>query len=496
MQEKEKSITLGDIFHVLWKNIILLAAITATVFIIGAIYTFAIAKPTYKSSAAITVAIDTQSSSAKETYDYTNSIRAVVTVADTIKNNSILDPVVDKYNEDLLDGNDTLVLPSYKLKYKTDSTKWETVSSKGLSKITLEGLEKMVSVSYTTNSMMITISVTSKNQVQAQYFADAIQAKCIEEAKTVKEDGTMGVFFFANDNMVQSSTAKLGTYASPNKKLYIIISFLVGLVLGVIVIFIKEFMSNKFKTKDEIEASFDEKIVGVFPDRRLKGQKKDNKDVLLIEANIRNFEPYNKLLSNIKYSNLENPYKVIEFTSTLPDELKSTTAANLAYCMANNNNKVVIVDLDIRKSILHKTFKVAKENGIVDYIAGDIDKDSLIKKSEFGVDVITVGKDVINPVAVLETKKLKELVEELKSEYDYVILDTPPCLACSDASIIAQISDGVIFSIALNQAKKKDIKECINQLKSVDAALIGISITKADAQKKDSYYYYYDSKEN
>ena len=65
-------------------------------------------------------------------------------------------------------------------------------------------------------------------------------------------------------------------------------------------------MSNKFKTKDEIEASFDEKIVGVFPDRRLKCQKKDNKDVLLIEANIRNFEPYNKLLSNIKYSNLEN----------------------------------------------------------------------------------------------------------------------------------------------------------------------------------------------
>jgi capsular exopolysaccharide synthesis family protein len=255
-------------------------------------------------------------------------------------------------------------------------------------------------------------------------------------------------------------------------------------------------MSNKFKTKDEIEASFDEKIVGVFPDRRLKGQKKDNKDVLLIDANIRNFEPYNKLLSNIKYSNLENPYKVIEFTSALPDELKSTTAANLAYCMANNNNKVVIIDLDIRKSILHKTFKVSKENGIVDYIAGDIDKDTLIKKSEFGVDVITVGKDVINPVAVLETKKLKELVEELKSEYDYVILDTPPCLACSDASIIAQISDGVIFSIALNQAKKKDIKECINQLKSVDAALIGISITKADAQKKDSYYYYYDSKEN
>ena len=491
MQEKEKSITLGDIFHVLWKNIILLAVITGVVFVIGVLYTFVIAKPTYKSDAAITVAIETTTAS-QESYDYTNSIRAVVTVADTITKNSILDPVLDEYNTAIKDSN-TLVLPSYKFHTSEDIDSYK-VTSKNFTALTYNGLQKMVSVSYTTNSMLVTISVTSSDPVVSLYFADAIQTKCIDEAKKVKEDGTKGVLFLVDDNIVASSKPKLGTYASPNKKLYVLVSFLLGLVLAVIVIFVKEFMSNKFKTKADIEAAFSEKIVGVFPDRRPKAEKKANKDVLLVEPTIRNFEAYNKLLSNIKYSNLENPYKVIEFTSTLPDELKSTTAANLAYCIANNNNKVIIVDLDIRKSILHKTFKVEKENGIVDYIAGDITKDKLIKKSESGVDVITVGKDVINPVAVIETKKLKELIDELKAEYDYVILDTPPSLACSDSQIIAQYADGVIYSIALNQATKKDIKESIQSLKSVDADIIGISITKAEHNNKNSYYYYYDNK--
>lgn len=485
MQEKEKSITLGDIFRVLWKNIILLAGITCVVFIVGVIYTFAIAKPSYKSTASITVAIDTNSQVQSSSIDYTNSIRAVVTVADTITKNSILDPVAKEYNDKLAKGGDIEL-----------ASKQGSISSVGLTKVKSENLSDMVKVSYTANSMMITITVTSKNPLMSQYFADAIQTKCIEEATDKKEDGTPGVFFFANDNMVASSSAKEGVYAAPNKKLYVVVSFLAGLVLGVIVIFIKDFMSTKYKTKAEIEATIDEKIIGVFPDRRIEKGKLKSKEVFLVEPSIHNFEPYNKLLSNIKYSNLENPYKVLEFTSTMPNELKSTTAANLAYCMAYNHNKVIIIDLDIRKSILHKTFKVAKENGIVDYVAGDAKLEDIIKHTEYGVDVITSGKDVINPVAVLETKKMKELIEELKGKYDYVILDTPPSLACSDVSIIAQYADGVVYSIAINQSKKKEIAECIKSLKAVDAQIIGLSITKVAMSKRDSYLYYYGAHKN
>lgn len=478
MKEKEKAITLGDIFHVLWKNIIMLGVITAVVTLIGIVYTFVIAKPTYTSSASVIVAVPTNGG--VENVDYANSIRATVTVADSIKENSILGPVVDAYNEDIKDG--TITIPG-----TTD-----TVKVTGKKSITAEALASSISVNYTTNAFKITITVSNKDPYVSQYFAAAIQEEVISEAVTTKADGTKGVFFFAADSMSASSTAEVGEYAKPNKKLYLIVSFLLGLVLGCVVIFVKEFMSNKFKTKSEIEDTFTDKIIGVFPDHKEKNSKANSKDVYLLDLTVRNMEPYNKLLSNIKYSNVENPNRVIEITSTIPDELKSTTAANLAYCIANNNQKVIIVDCDIRKAILHKTFGVERENGIVEYSASEITKEQVIKHTQYGVDIVTAGRDVINPVAILESTKVKELIKELKEEYDYVILDVPPALACSDPQIVSTYVDGVIYTIAINQSKKKDIIDSLTNLKNVDANIIGLSITKAEVSKKDSYYYYYN----
>ena len=478
MQEKQNSITLGDIFRVLWKNIILLGIITFSILVLGIAYTFGVAKPTYKSSASIIVAVEANTQASVDV-DYTNSVRATMTVAETIKDNSILTPVALAYNEDAADGEVTLAGTNTKLK----------VARKA---ITESALEKMVSVHYTTNTFKVTITVTDLDPASAQALVALIQEKVIEEAVETKADGTKGVLFFAADSISKSGNPELGKYASPNKKLYVIVSFLVGVVIGVIVIFVKEFMSNKFKTKNEIENTFADKIIGIFPDNKSKDNKDAKKEVSLVEPSIRNFEPYNKLLSNIKYSNLENPYKVLIFTSTLADELKSTTASNLALTIANNNQKVIIVDLDIRKAVLHKTFNVAKENGIVDYTAGDVKKEDIIKHSEYGVDVITAGKEVLNPVAVLETTKIKELIKELREEYDYVIIDTPPCLACSDAQIVSTYADGIVFNIAINQAKKKDIADSIRSLKNVDAKIVGLSITKAENKKKDNYYYYYN----
>lgn len=476
MKEKEKSITLGDIIHVLWKNIILLGVITVVITLIGVVYTFGIAKPTYTSSASVIVAVPTNSG--VDNVDYANSIRATVTVADSIKENSILGPVVEKYNSEF-ETQKSVYIPG-------TTTLMSLVDKK---KTTVEDLASSVSVNYTTNAFKITITVSNKNAELAQYFAAAIQEEVISEAK---DDG---VFFFAADSMSASSHAELGEYAKPNKKLYLIVAFLLGLVLGCVVIFVKEFMSNKFKTKAEIEAAFDDKIIGVFPDHKDKNCKSNSKDVHLLELTVRNMEPYNKLLSNIKYSNVENPNRVIEVTSTIPDELKSTTAANLAYCIANNNQKVIIIDCDIRKAVLHKTFGVEREKGIVEYSASEVTKEEVIKHTQYGVDIITAGRDVINPVAILESTKVKELVKELKEEYDYVILDVPPALACSDPQIVSTYVDGVIYTIAINQSKKKDIIDSLSNLKNIDANIIGLSITKAEVSKKDSYYYYYnDSK--
>ena len=166
------------------------------------------------------------------------------------------------------------------------------------------------------------------------------------------------------------------------------------------------------------------------------------------------------------------------FTSSIMEELKTTVCSNFAFTLAHNEKKVLVIDLDTRKPRIHKTFGTSKENGIVEYLDGQIDKETLIKKTDKNVDIITVGKEVVNPITLLESDKLKELIEELKKEYDYI-------------AIISKFSDAVVFNIAINQGKKKEIKASIHQLMDAKANVIGINITKANIKDKNNYYYYY-----
>lgn len=451
MEEKNSSITLADIWRVIKKNIILIGVVTMSVLLIGAVYTFKFTTPTYASSSSIVVAIEETT----DDTDYSNSLRAVVTVADEVKSSKMLEPVAAKYN------------------------------------MSVSQLAGKISVSNNTNTMIVRIKVIDTDGNRAINIANDVADRCVEEAYK-NSDTDKGLLFYVKDSVVVIDEAKEFYYNSPNKGLYIIISFLLGVITSCVIVFVKEFMSNKFKTKEEIEAYFDEDIIGLIPD------KKSNEKLeyaALIEPTIHEFEPYNKLISNIRYLNLDNPYKVIMTTSTIPSELKSTISANLAFTLYSNKMKVLIIDLDTRKPSINKIFKVERENGLVEYVEGVSDMSSIIKKSESGVDVITAGKDVINPIVIIESPKVKELISKLREEYDYIIVDTPPAYSCTDASIISKLCDGVIFNVSINQVKKKFVKDALASLKLVDANIIGINITKAQISKKDSSYYYYNVKQ-
>lgn len=455
MEEKEyveeSGITLGDIFHTILKNFWLAVIITLSITLLGAIYTFFIAKPTYKATSTVVVAITDDSG---DKLDYGNSSKLMYTIQDLVKQDIVLGDVAKANDLD--------------------------------SKV----LTKNVEVKANSNSYLINIAVLNGNKDLAVKLTNELVQELIKEIDTNE------VFAFAKGSVKVTSKAEEAKYDSPNKTMFLIVSFVLGGVVAVAYILIKELASNKYKNKKEIESQFKEKVIGTLFDESTKEQreleKKGQKVVNLVTPSIRSFEPYNKLLANIKYSNIENPYKVIMLSATGMNELKSTTCANLAYCMVNNDKKAVVIDLDTRKPVLHKTFKVSKEQGLVDYIEGAITKDELIKHSESGVDVITAGKKVINPMVIIESNAVKDLIEELRKEYDYILLDTPPMLSCSDAIAVSKLADGVVFNIAMNQSKKNDIKEAIKSLREVETDIIGLNLTKVELSKKDARYYYYE----
>ena len=203
-------------------------------------------------------------------------------------------------------------------------------------------------------------------------------------------------------------------------------------------------------------------------------------------------ESFQKILINLDYANIDKKIKVIEFTSTLASEGKSTFISNLAYLMGQKNLKVIFLDLDLRKPKGHRIFKSANKDGLTDYLSGKVSYEKLIKHSDdFGIDYIVTGEKTTAIVNVLEAQKLADLVSKLREHYDYILLDAPPVIAVSDALYIAKHADGVIFIVAQNVAKKTLVKEAILTLRNSNVHIIGTVLTQVSL-KGGQYGYGYD----
>ncbi|MBP5407999.1 MAG: CpsD/CapB family tyrosine-protein kinase [Bacilli bacterium] len=206
-------------------------------------------------------------------------------------------------------------------------------------------------------------------------------------------------------------------------------------------------------------------------------------------------ESIDRLKDNVLYYAIDGSKKVIQFESSISGEAKTTTTVNLAVALGESNKKVVVIDLDFRKPRVHRAFRLDNENGISDYLIDKIDKKALLKETDYkNVYVITRGSEVQNPTSILTSEKMANLIEELKQEFDFVLLDCPPVLMISDYIHISRLSDGVIFNMAYGKTKKAQVKEAISLLRKNNIPIIGSVFTFYDPKKANSYgdYQYYN----
>lgn len=214
---------------------------------------------------------------------------------------------------------------------------------------------------------------------------------------------------------------------------------------------------------------------------------------------------YNRLKDNVLYMNADGKNKVIQIESAVAAEGKTTVICNLAVSLGLTEKKVVVVDLDFRRPRVHRLFSISKDLGIAEYILGDMPKEEIIKKTKYAnVDVITRGAEIHNASLVLLSEKFKALIEELKQEYDYVLLDCAPVLQVSDYIHISKISDGVLFMVAYAMTTRTQVMEAIKELKNNGAKVLGTVFTMYDKKKdkeigygggyyKYGYRYYSDT---
>ncbi len=205
-------------------------------------------------------------------------------------------------------------------------------------------------------------------------------------------------------------------------------------------------------------------------------------------------ESYRTLRTNLQYSSFDEEYKVIVVTSSEPGEGKSTTAGNLALVLAQGEKNVILIDCDLRKPSLHKKFKLSNAKGLSDVIVGKESIAEIGQKYTNNLTILTSGKIPPNPSEMLGSKSMKALLEALRKVFDYIILDTAPLQAVTDAQILSTRADGTILVVMAEKTKKDSVENSINLLKKVNANFIGTVLNKVDTKRNNYYYYYGDTK--
>ena len=182
---------------------------------------------------------------------------------------------------------------------------------------------------------------------------------------------------------------------------------------------------------------------------------------------------------------------VITFTSPNSCEGKTTVAVNLAMMLAVSNAKVMLIDADIRKGRVAKMLKADTEPGLSGYLSGQVEKGQIIHKYSDKLDFITRGMSSPRPYELLESEAMREFLNELKKEYDYVIIDTPPLPALSDALAVATKSDGTVVVCRHRQSNVNEIAKTLNTLTFASAPILGVVVNDYKAERTNRYGYYY-----
>ncbi len=266
---------------------------------------------------------------------------------------------------------------------------------------------------------------------------------------------------------------------APKRLLSILFGFIFGLLLGVILALIRNYLDNTVKTPHDIEYHSAIPLYGAIP-----LLDTDNRQPFL--------ESLRVVRTNLDFLKGNGKSKLVTVTSSVPSEGKTTVVCELGKVIAQGQRKVLLIDLDMRRSTVHEKFKLDNSKGMSTLLSEQNRLDEVIKKTEYAnLDVITAGPVPPNPSELLMSKEFKFIIETLLSKYDYILLDTPPIEVVTDSVILIKLSDISLFVFRANYSKKDFIKNINDFVKKHELENSGIILNGVALEKKFAYGYKY-----
>lgn len=246
-----------------------------------------------------------------------------------------------------------------------------------------------------------------------------------------------------------------------------------GMVVALGIIFLLDFLDDTYKSLSDFSQSEEVTILGSI--RKIKGRKLKDKIVADLHPYSPVTESYRIIRSRIRFKPVDQPTHSIMITSSMPEEGKSVTVANLAVVFAQANHKTLIVDADLRHPVLHNIFNVSNETGLGDVLSSlEINVEDCIRNTSVNnLQILTSGMPLLDPSERLDSKRMEEILNELRNMAEIIIFDTPPVLIFADAIVLSRRVDGVIVVIQAGKSKRAAIVQTLFDLQNANANLLG-----------------------
>jgi len=275
-----------------------------------------------------------------------------------------------------------------------------------------------------------------------------------------------------------------------------LLAAMVGLMLAGGLILLIEYLDDTIRDPQEITRKWGVPILGMITRYRSNGSPL----ITLKQPRSPVSEAFRSLRTNLEYAAVDSPLKTILVTSPSPQDGKTTIVSNLACVIAQGDRRVVVVDADLRRPQVHRFFQLFNRLGLSNQLIRPQDRsDFSLQDTELpGLKVVTSGRLPPDPSELLGSNKMQEMLASLTAQFDCVIIDSPPALMVTDAVVLSTRVSGVILVVKPSVTKRAELQHVIEQMKNVNARILGVVVNDVDVGRSRYYYYrrYYSSYKN
>jgi polysaccharide biosynthesis transport protein len=291
----------------------------------------------------------------------------------------------------------------------------------------------------------------------------------------------------------------------PNIPRNLSFALVLGVISGVGLAFLLENMDNTVRTPEQAQALSALPSLGMIPmgskttshgsagnRLALTSSKEAVETVTQMRPQSQMAESYRALRTSLLLSNLGAPPKVIMVTSARPQEGKTTTSINTAIVLAQKGVRVLLIDADLRRPSVHKTLGMGPRSGLSNVLTGSATLQQAITISPVlpNLYILPAGTPPPNPAELLASSNMRDLLAELREQYDHIVMDTPPTLSVTDAVVLSPRADATILVIRSGQTTKQALRRARDILMQVNAHVAGVLLNAVDLTSPDYYYYY------